>query len=184
MTESFALDPFTLATDGVLRPVSDDPTDGYCPGLFSLASGGSWYIPEIAELGLADPYVGPSRFTEPFDRGYYLWRYGNQVLPKVAPGAEPERPEQVRRSFIFDSFQEEIESPADVERARAARDLRELELYAAELRAEIELDRVARDRLEDDLQAVHEVLLLIRARQEQRARNQQAAAVAVIHFYT
>lgn len=180
MAESFELDPFTLATDGVLRPVSVDPSDGYCPGLFSLASGGSWYIPEPAAAGLADPYVGPSRFNEPFDRGYYLWRYGDQVLEQARPaiGRALLRRDLVARLPVDDALAESRR----LEDQAIERDLLELELYVAEVTAELESDRVESDRLEDNLLAAREALSLLMARQQQRVRNQQLAAASAINI--
>lgn len=173
-------------------------------------------IPPVAPDGMADPYTGPSRFREPFDRGYYLWKYGDKVLRQATRGYlteddPPERPEQVRSSFIFDAYREELERQAEaltddlerqaadlnISRAEAKRDIRELELYIAQLTREIESDLLAKVaeqeaeqvrqqalimRLEANRVAAREALLLVLERQ--RRRNSQLLAIeSVIRFY-
>lgn len=206
--ESFELNDFTLATDGVLAPV--EPDGDLCLQPFALASVGQFIIEVelVAADGMADPYAGPSRFREPFDRGYYLWRYGK---PEQRKDPEPERPDQVRSSFIFDAWQDELRRQAEaltdqlerdaaglnVERARSARDIRELQLYIAELTREIESDLLAQEaalladqarqaalivRLEENRVAAREALLLVLERQR-RQNNQLLAIEAAIRFY-
>ena len=173
----FILDPFALATDGTLAPASGG---GKCLQPFALASAGQFVI-DVEALGLADPYVGPSRFNEPFDRGYYLWKYGDQVLEQTRPA--------IGRALL----RQELLATRPVDQALAEarrledqgieRDLLELELYTAEVAAEILTDQVLSSRLADNLEAATEALLLLQARNQQRVRNQQAAAIAVINFY-
>ena len=215
--ESFELNDFTLVTDGVLAPV--EPDGDLCLRPFALASVGQFIIEADLAQGMADPYVGPSRFNEPFDRGYYLWKYGDRVKPKKKKKEpEPERPEQVRSSFIYDLWKAEAKRQAKAEarqrdeatrrlaleaaelkdeRARAARDIRELELYIAELTREIESDLLSQvaaaeaeqvrqkaliARLEENRVAARDALLLVLEKQR-RQNNQLLAVEAAIRFY-
>ena len=218
--ESFELNDFTLVTDGVLAPV--EPDGDLCLRPFALASVGQFIIEADLAQGMADPYVGPNRFREPFDRGYYLWKYGDKIQPKKKdedePEPEPERPEQVRSSFIYDIWKAAAARQAKAEarqrdeatrqlaleaaelkdeRARAARDIRELELYIAELTKEIESDllrqvsaaeaeqerqRALIARLEENRVAARDALLLVLERQR-RQNNQLLAVEAAIRFF-
>jgi hypothetical protein len=210
--ESFELNDFTLATDGVLAPV--EPDGDLCLQGFALASVGQFIIEvDLVGGGMADPYVGPSRFSQPFDRGYYIWKYGKNAkqLADFAKQDEPERPVQVRSSFIFDAWQAEAAAEAQaetlrleraarslsLEQARSARDIRELNLYIAELTRTIESDLLSQEaalladqarhqvliaRLEENRLAARDALLLVLERQR-RQNNQLLAIESVIRFY-
>jgi hypothetical protein len=117
----------------------------------------------------------------------------------------------VRSSFIFDAWQEEAAAEAQaetlrleraarslsLEQARSARDIRELNLYIAELTRTIESDLLSQEaalladqarhqvliaRLEENRLAARDALLLVLERQR-RQNNQLLAIESVIRFY-
>jgi hypothetical protein len=213
---SYILNDFSLLTHGLVAPTeldaSGNPED-FCIGSFELLSNGIIVLAEAdAGAGMADPYAGPSRFSQPFDRGYYIWKYGkNAKQPDNFAKQEPERPDQVRSSFIFDAWQEEAAAEAQaetlrlertaralsLEQARSARDIRELNLYIAELTRTIESDLLSQAaalladqarqqalivRLEENRLAARDALLLVLERQR-RQNNQLLAIESVIRFY-
>lgn len=187
----FILDPFALATDGTLAPASGG---GYCLQPFALASSGQFVI-DVEALGLADPYRGPNRFNEPFDRGYYLWRYGPEIQGPARPPIARSLVEQqlLRDRPVMDAITESRRLQENI----AERDQLELETYIDVVNAEIEsglLQRMAEleddrrrqqaliARLEENRVAARDVLLLV-IDQRRRHRNQQIAAMAAIEFF-
>lgn len=130
---------------------------------------------------LADPYVGPARFREPFDRGYYLWKYGP---PQALLDAQEARAPQ-----LYDDAVEELEHGV----TDTAEDIFELQEYIREITAGlesnlIELDLEAKaqvamiERLEQNVGQAREVLLLaLETRRQQQ--NELAAIEAIIQMY-
>ena len=202
---SYVLDGMSLATDGFASPVEFDDGDPeeYCLAPFALISHGIIVIlEEDDDDKLADPYTGPSRFNEPFDRGYYLWKYGNQVLRQDPdPEPEPEAPQLVDETELLEELRrsrnQNYEAREIRRLEREVRDAIELQLYVDGLEAELEAlleqrlaeaqaesDRRERliARLEENRVAARDALLLVLERNRKR-RNMQAAVDASIRYF-
>lgn len=190
---SFILHPFTLATDGVLAP-SD--SGALCLQPFALASGGQFALEAAEALGLADPWSGPSRFTEPFDRGYYLWKYGKPKkridfsetgeLPEIVQ--EPERsnimPELLRleaKGQLLTSVGETRAKLLELEEQNriAERDIAELELYIREIKHGLETGLAAKLAAQE-LETERQVALI--ATLEQNVADALEALVAAMRI--
>jgi hypothetical protein len=201
----YILDGMSIATDGFASPVEFDDGDPeeYCLAPFALISHGIIVLLEEDEDDkLADPYVGPSRFNEPFDRGYYLWKYGppKTVTDSVTVSEEPEPPPQIDEDELREGLRRRrIANYEAREIRRMEREVREgleLKLYIAELEDELEarladLVKAAEEerqrrqaliaRLEENRVAAREALFLVLERQRKR-RNMQIAVESSIRL--
>lgn len=147
---------------------------------------------------MADPYVGPSRFKEPFDRGYYLWKYGKNAKQAGDFAKQPTLPRSLVEQALLKQLpvMDAIVESRRLQESPAERDQLELELYIAELtreleselltalrfeRAEIKRQQALIDALEENRVAARDALLLVIDRR--RRRNNEIAAAAAIDFY-
>lgn len=189
----YILNDISLASEGLVSPVTGG---AYCLAPFPLASHGVIVLPFEAELPkLAD---STSRMSEPFDRGYYLWKYGRKVVkePAKVDKAEPRRPNIMQELVAEDLAITQLEA-VELRNAETERDIRELQAYirevtlgiesglaaklaAQELAEEQQLELMAR--LQENLIAARESLLLAMETQR-RHQNQLAAIETVIRYY-
>jgi len=188
---SYILNDISLVTDGLAAPVA---VDEFCLSPFPLLSHGIIVLEFEAELPkLAD---STSRMSEPFDRGYYLWKYGRKVVNKPAKVDKVERPNIMRELVAEDLAITQLEA-VQLRNAETERDIKELQAYirevtlgiesglaaklaAQELAEEQQLELMAR--LQENLIAARESLLLAMENQR-RHQNQLAAIETVIRYY-
>lgn len=180
-----------LATGG--RLFCPTITSGGCDSRV-FATGGRWFrgaaLPKLAD--------DASRMAEPFDRGYWLWKYGRKVSKQTAKvdKPEPKRPNLMPDLVAEDLALSQLEA-VQLREAELARDIRDLQAYieevtlgiesglaaqvaAAELEEQRQVELMAR--LEENLIAARESLLL--AMEAQRIRQNQLAAIeTVIRYY-
>ena len=196
----YILNDISLLTDGLVSPLELDPDPSeFCLQPFPLLTHGIIVLAELEDEKLADPYTGPSRFTEPFDLGYYRMKYGRRQSP--ATKERPETPEPERTNLMPQLILEDT-ARAELERLEARNqqtelEIRELEIYidqvgealVSDLQAELEAEELENERrlaliarLEENRIAAREALLLAMERQR-RQRNQLAAVEAVIRTY-
>lgn len=130
---AYFLSDIAIITGGLVAPVGGG---AYCLAPFPLITHGRVVL-ELPALGMADPWSRPSRFTQPFDRGYYEWRYG-KPKPKTPPelSAPPEKPPQISEVLDLDGPRMER---ARILRARAADRTRLNQIQATNAQTELDI---------------------------------------------
>lgn len=189
----YILNDISLASHGLVSPTKT----GYCLAPYPLASHGI-ILPEgqlPSEDKLAD---STSRYAEPFDRGYWLWKYGRKVdkEPAKVDKPEPKRPNLMPQLVAEDLALSQLEA-VQLRAAETERDIRELQAYIAEVTLGIETGLAAQlaakelneqrqaemmARLAENLAAARESLLLA-MEDQRRHQNQLAAIETVIRYY-
>lgn len=195
------IDGISLMTRGLRGPGAGADS---CPQGIALMTFGFYLRTDAVQDKLAD---STSRFSEPFDAGYYRWKYGRKVdkpVDKVAKQPqeiveqppEPERPDYMAELLEKDRRLAELEALAAQDR-EIQRDILELQVYIGEVESTIERNMAAQiaakerenaraqariEQLEANLVAARESLLLA-LRLQQRHRNRLAALEAIIRFY-
>ena len=153
---------------------------------------------------MADPWSGPNRFgREPFDRGYYLTKYGGRTAVGVRAPEEPKpEPEPPKPLVLKPSILAELQLSGEVrELERQNRqldyDILELEAYIdqltaaweeglaaqlAEQEAERQRQLALLTQLEENVTAAREALIWAWNKRRQQ-QNNMAVIQAVIREY-
>jgi hypothetical protein len=131
--------------------------------------------------GMADP--GTHKYVEPWDRGYYLWKYGHKQQKKsrkkIQKALEDGRPEVMQRQLA------EIEART----SSMDRDIEELEAYLAGAEAAVERELANQEEssdatiwwLEQNMRNAREALLMANTAKRRR-QNLITAVNAVIRL--
>lgn len=166
ITEGFTVGAVTFANSDTVPAgvvISQNPVGGTTAAPFTLVDIVVSLGPAPADDKLADPWTGPNRFIEPFDRGYYIWKYGKPRVdvPRETLAAEPD----VDLQIYIDELAEGLAA------GRAEELVDKLEAHQEDRFAMIAL-------LEQNLVDAKDALEANR----QRRRNNQAAIAVASHL--